>query len=105
MYKPSMRIEGACASGGLAVCAAIDALKASSADLVMVVGVEEQTSADSRCCLLFFTLHHRLLAQKFELELQASYSGSVEQGILAQNCDLNRKQHSRENVFSRRQTL
>jgi len=27
MYKPSMRIEGACASGGLAIAAAVDALK------------------------------------------------------------------------------
>ena len=47
MYKPSMRIEGACASGGLAACAAMDALKAGD-DLCMVVGVEQQTSASAR---------------------------------------------------------
>ena len=32
LYKPGMRIEGACASGGLAVAAAADALRAGSAN-------------------------------------------------------------------------
>mmetsp|Transcript_117699 Transcript_117699/g.333011 ORF Transcript_117699/g.333011 Transcript_117699/m.333011 type:complete len:420 (+) Transcript_117699:50-1309(+) len=47
MYKPSMRIEGACASGGLAVSAAVDALKAGD-DLALVCGVEQQTTASAR---------------------------------------------------------
>lgn len=47
LYKPSMRIEGACASGGLAAMAAIDAVRAGD-DLCVVVGVEQQTSADAR---------------------------------------------------------
>jgi len=47
MYKPSMRIEGACASGGLATIAAIDAVKAGD-DLCVVVGVEQQTTASAR---------------------------------------------------------
>ncbi len=47
MHKPSMRIEGACASGGLATIAAIDALKAGD-DLCVVVGVEQQTTASAR---------------------------------------------------------
>jgi acetyl-CoA acyltransferase len=48
MHKPSMRIEGACASGGLAAAAAIDALKGGGANLCLVVGVEQQTTADAR---------------------------------------------------------
>ena len=47
MYKPSMRIEGACASGGLATVAAIDALQAGD-DFCVVVGVEQQTTASAR---------------------------------------------------------
>ena len=47
MYKPSMRIEGACASGGLATIAAIDALQAGD-DFCVVVGVEQQTTASAR---------------------------------------------------------
>ena len=47
MYKPSMRVEGACASGGLASLAAIDALRAGD-DLCCVVGVEQQTTASAR---------------------------------------------------------
>ena len=47
LYKPSMRVEGACASGGLAAASAIDALKA-GADLCLAVGVEQQTTASAR---------------------------------------------------------
>ena len=45
--KPSMRVEGACASGGLAMVCGIDALKAGS-DVVLVAGVEVQTTASAR---------------------------------------------------------
>lgn len=48
MYKPSMRIEGACASGGLAMAAAVDALRAGRDHLCLVAGVEQQTTASSR---------------------------------------------------------
>jgi acetyl-CoA acetyltransferase len=42
-----MRVEGACASGGLALSCGIDAIRA-GADVVLIAGVEVQTTADSR---------------------------------------------------------
>lgn len=45
--KPSTRIEGACASGGLAIMAALDAI-AAGADIVLVAGVEVQTTVSAR---------------------------------------------------------
>ncbi|CAJ1025087.1 Thiolase, N-terminal domain/Beta-ketoacyl synthase, N-terminal domain/Thiolase, C-terminal domain containing protein, putative [Leishmania lindenbergi] len=48
MYKPALRVEGACASGGLAVMTAANALKAGSADIALAVGVEVQTTASAR---------------------------------------------------------
>ena len=42
-----MRVEGACASGGLALSCGVDAIRA-GVDVVMVAGVEVQTTADSR---------------------------------------------------------
>jgi acetyl-CoA acyltransferase len=45
--KPSARLEGACASGGLAILAGLDAI-ASGADLVLVAGVEVQTTVSAR---------------------------------------------------------
>lgn len=48
LYKPAMRIEGACASGGLALAAALDALRAGSARMALVVGAEMQTAASAR---------------------------------------------------------
>lgn len=48
LYKPSMRIEGACASGGLAVQAAVDTLRGGSGDLALVVGAEQQTTVSAR---------------------------------------------------------
>jgi acetyl-CoA acyltransferase len=45
--KPVMRVEGACASGGLAFACAVDALKAGS-DIALVVGAEVQTTASAR---------------------------------------------------------
>lgn len=47
MYKPVMRVEGACASGGLAVASAVDAIRAGH-DVVMAVGAEVQTTASAR---------------------------------------------------------
>jgi acetyl-CoA acyltransferase len=45
--KPSMRVEGACASGGLAMSLGVDAIRA-GADTVLVTGVEVQTTASAR---------------------------------------------------------
>ncbi len=45
--KPVMRVEGACASGGLAFASAVDALKAGS-EIALVVGAEVQTTASAR---------------------------------------------------------
>ncbi len=42
-----MRVEGACASGGLSLSCGVDAIRA-GADVVLVAGVEVQTTADSR---------------------------------------------------------
>lgn len=44
---PAMRVEGACASGGLAVCTAIDALQG-LADVVLVAGAEVETNVRGR---------------------------------------------------------
>lgn len=46
-FKPSLRVEGACASGGLAMCCAVDAIRA-GADVALVTGVEVQTTASAR---------------------------------------------------------
>jgi len=46
--KPSMRVEGACASGGLATACALDAIQAGSADIALVVGAEVQTTVPAR---------------------------------------------------------
>ena len=45
--KPIMRVEGACASGGLAVSAAVDAIRA-GADVALVVGAEVQTTRSAK---------------------------------------------------------
>lgn len=45
--KPVARLEGACASGGLALAAGFDAVRA-GADIVLVVGAEVQTTASAR---------------------------------------------------------
>lgn len=47
MYKPVMRVEGACASGGLALASAVDAIQAGS-NITLVVGAEVQTTASAR---------------------------------------------------------
>lgn len=45
--KPTMRVEGACASGGLAMVCGVDAIRAGS-DVVLVTGVEVQTTVSAR---------------------------------------------------------
>ncbi len=45
--KPMTRVEAACASGGLALACAIDAIRAGS-DTVLVAGVEVQTTVSAR---------------------------------------------------------
>lgn len=47
LYKPVMRVEGACASGGLAFSSAVDAIRAGH-DIVMAVGAEVQTTDSAR---------------------------------------------------------
>ncbi|MHC1704777.1 MAG: hypothetical protein AB9846_12790 [Tenuifilaceae bacterium] len=43
-FKPSLRVEGACASGGLALISGIRSVLSESADVVLAVGVEVQNS-------------------------------------------------------------
>jgi acetyl-CoA acetyltransferase len=47
MNKPSMRVEGACASGALAVQVAYDAIRSGS-DVALAVGAEVQSTVSSR---------------------------------------------------------
>ncbi len=44
---PCTRVEGACASGGLALRQGVMAIRSGEADIVMVTGVEKMTSVDS----------------------------------------------------------
>ncbi len=46
-HKPFARIEGACASGGLALAASVDAVQA-GLDVVLVAGVEVQTTMSAK---------------------------------------------------------
>lgn len=48
LYKPSLRVEGACASGGLAVMSVVNAIKAGTAEVGLAVGVEVQTTVSAR---------------------------------------------------------
>lgn len=45
--KPAMRVEGACASGGLAFASAIESIQAGT-DVALVAGAEVQTTASAR---------------------------------------------------------
>ncbi len=47
MFKPVMRVEGACASGGLAFASAVESIQAGT-DITMVVGAEVQTTQSAR---------------------------------------------------------
>jgi acetyl-CoA C-acetyltransferase len=44
MHKPCIRVEGACATGGLGIITAIKSVLAETADVVLVIGVEVQNS-------------------------------------------------------------
>ena len=48
LHKPSMRVEGACASGGLAFSSAMESIQAGSSDVALVVGAEVQTTVSAR---------------------------------------------------------
>jgi len=43
-YKPAIRVEGACASGGLALATAIKSVMSGAADVVLTLGVEVQNT-------------------------------------------------------------
>ncbi len=43
-YKPSLRVEGACASGGLALISGMRSVLSETADIVLAIGVEVQNS-------------------------------------------------------------
>jgi acetyl-CoA acetyltransferase len=43
-YKPSIRVEGACASGGLAVVTAVKSVLSGQADVALAIGVEVQNT-------------------------------------------------------------
>jgi len=43
-YKPSLRVEGACASGGLALVSGIKSVLSGSAEVVLAMGVEVQNT-------------------------------------------------------------
>ena len=47
LYKPVMRVEGACASGGLAFASAVESIQAGT-DVALVAGVEVQTTESAR---------------------------------------------------------
>ncbi len=47
LHKPVMRVEGACASGGLAFASALESIQA-GADVTLAVGAEVQTTASAR---------------------------------------------------------
>lgn len=46
-FKPSIRVEGACASGGLAMVTGIKAVLSGTAEVVLIMGVEVQNSVNS----------------------------------------------------------
>jgi acetyl-CoA C-acetyltransferase/acetyl-CoA acyltransferase len=49
-YKPALRVEGACASGGLALATGIKSVLSGLADVVLVMGVEVQNTVKSLYC-------------------------------------------------------
>lgn len=48
LNKPSMRVEGACASGGLAFACALESIQAGTSDVALVAGAECQTTVSAR---------------------------------------------------------
>jgi acetyl-CoA acetyltransferase len=49
-YKPAVRVEGACATGGLALMTGIKSVLAGTAEVVLVVGVEVQNTVKAIYC-------------------------------------------------------
>ena len=49
-FKPAIRVEGACATGGLALMSGIKSVLAETADVVLVIGVEVQNSVKAIYC-------------------------------------------------------
>ena len=49
-YKPALRVEGACASGGLALATGIKSVLSGLAEVVLVMGVEVQNTVKSLYC-------------------------------------------------------
>lgn len=49
-YKPALRVEGACASGGLALATGIKSVLSGLADVVLVMGVEVQNTVKALYC-------------------------------------------------------
>jgi acetyl-CoA C-acetyltransferase/acetyl-CoA acyltransferase len=49
-YKPALRVEGACASGGLALATGIKSVLSGLAEAVLVLGVEVQNTVKSLYC-------------------------------------------------------
>ena len=49
-YKPALRVEGACASGGLALATGIKSVLSGMADVVLVMGVEVQNTVKAIYC-------------------------------------------------------
>ena len=50
LYKPCISVEGACASGGLALTAAVKTVLSDLAEVVMAVGVEVQNTVKAMYC-------------------------------------------------------
>lgn len=49
-YKPAIRVEGACATGGLALMSGIKSVLAETAEVVLVIGVEVQNTVKAIYC-------------------------------------------------------
>jgi acetyl-CoA C-acetyltransferase/acetyl-CoA acyltransferase len=49
-YKPAVRVEGACATGGLALMTGIKSVLAETAEVVLVIGVEVQNTVKAIYC-------------------------------------------------------
>ena len=49
-YKPALRVEGACASGGLALASGLKSVLSGMADTVLVMGVEVQNTVKAIYC-------------------------------------------------------
>ncbi len=52
-YKPAIRVEGACATGGLALMSGIKSILAETAEVVLVIGVEVQNTVKAIYCADF----------------------------------------------------